>query len=859
MRLVVLLAVLVSGLFPADLLGVVELQKNDDYLESKRAISQHLPELAIPRLQKLLENEDLGEPQKCEILTLLGEAQVRAKLLDEALDTLSDPLLSNFSPSHFWIGNAYILKGHYNEAIDAFEEIDRLSMVEDASLTIASLQISLGLADEALPRLSGLIESKNEAISREATLRLIDIHLTQEEYDDAAQLLESFEPTEASEEGLGLYLRGRIQLGKGERVDATESFSGIVNRPILETQIPAPIFHSATLALIDSISLEGNYGPAILTSLEIIERFPDSPLIDEIFSRLKTWSQKTSNSIPTLLQKLESWLPGPDQSAQDYGLIEGATIAGLGQSSSTRSYSLRSIYSLHLYASIHLRSDDPTQQNMALRRLRQLQSICSSKTINLLADSIIETGLFHFKSGNLTQSLYHFEALSDSLIPVHLQAYGAAFVGQVLLAINEPEQASSAFLSARDLALEAGLEDLALTSTLNSATTLIAAGSSQALDELDAQLKSPRTKSFLLLERGLNLANRRSPDARKLLSRFIAENPESSRFKEAALALAENALFIPRDRRMAEVQAKSLSFDLETQPVLFARHVLVLLELGLGVDLANDFLIALPDHEFSPRILFQLGQSYRTGGIRGPENAKVGQAYISFNRFLQAYPEHELSEAARFLCAISAAASGTPTSTEEALSRYLELAQDEGPLANEARVARISLLIDSGQQEVALKEIESVLSKQDLTNTDRYRLIIMGADAHGQLNENEQALSYYEKLLALPDLPTAWHHRAQFHRGQILERLDREIEALEAYLSVVDRELQDLPQKAMNEWKWFDKCGIDGALALLEKKQRWEAAISLAERLARSGSPRAKDAAASSERISLEQQIFQGR
>jgi hypothetical protein len=88
--------------------------------------------------------------------------------------------------------------------------------------------------------------------------------------------------------------------------------------------------------------------------------------------------------------------------------------------------------------------------------------------------------------------------------------------------------------------------------------------------------------------------------------------------------------------------------------------------------------------------------------------------------------------------------------------------------------------------------------------------------------------------------------------------LGQKTEALEAYLEVVYRDF-DAEKTTNMEWKWFDKCGLEGALALLEREKRWRAAISLAEKLGQSGSPRAKDAKEIAERIGLEQFIYRGR
>jgi hypothetical protein len=64
----------------------------------------------------------------------------------------------------------------------------------------------------------------------------------------------------------------------------------------------------------------------------------------------------------------------------------------------------------------------------------------------------------------------------------------------------------------------------------------------------------------------------------------------------------------------------------------------------------------------------------------------------------------------------------------------------------------------------------------------------------------------------------------------------REKQAFQAYHSVL--ETTTAPQ----EWEYFERCGFR-ALALLEKAQRWQAAISVAKKIASFKGPRAEEAA----------------
>lgn len=835
-----------------------KVQDSREYQNVVEALAQHLPDLAIPRIQKLLLQEGLDATAKASLLTLLGEAETRAGLGAEALETLSDPVLKEFSPAHLWRSYALAQLGRYHDAIKALEQIDRRTMIEEASLRIGILQSALGNTESAIDRLVPLLASTNRELAGEASLRMVALSLATQDTAQAQKILDAIEPEGLAQQGLFRYLEGRLQLEKGERIAAIGTFQTLVNTPIQELQLSSPIYHSATLSLADSLALGGNYGAGITSLLETLEKFPNSPRIAEIFARLDLWSGKGEAEIPALLVKLNSWIPRPRDSLNTFGLLDGSSAGSFAVSSNGRGLAFRSIYSLHQLATFNLRSPDPANQALALKQFGRLQALASSEAETLIPNSLIQIGLYHFKNGQLEKALANFELLRDFSDSRQMQAYGNAFVGQISLAMDEAAQASSAYLIAMDLAQEAGLNDLAISAALNAGVAFLTAGDSVSLEKITDNLKEADARAFLLLERGLTLANQRKAEARNLLSRFLAAYPDNPRRDEAALTLAENALFVPKDVALARSQIASLKFDLATQLVLSARHILVMLDLGIGEDQANEFLAKFPQHGLAPQILFQLGQRYRTGGELGKENIKIGPAYISFEKFLEAYPKHELVDAARFLGALAAMASGTEDSIATALSNYQEVAQGSSPLATEARIARISLLIDSDQQSDALTEIETELKSGSLPVSDRYRLLILAADAAGQQNDYDSALAFYDKLLKMPGLPMAWSNRAHYHRGQIFERLGRNGDALESYLGVVNREF-DSKKASTVEWKWFDKCGIDGALALLEKAERWQAAVKLANRLAKSGSPRSADAAASAARIGLEQQIFQRR
>jgi hypothetical protein len=94
-----------------------ELQQSPEYLAAKKYISDYLPDLAIPRIEKILTRKDLDQTARATLLTLLGEAQVRAGTSGLALKTLDDPILREFSPAHLWRSYALVQTCRYRDAI----------------------------------------------------------------------------------------------------------------------------------------------------------------------------------------------------------------------------------------------------------------------------------------------------------------------------------------------------------------------------------------------------------------------------------------------------------------------------------------------------------------------------------------------------------------------------------------------------------------------------------------------------------------------------------------------------------------------------------------------------------------------
>jgi len=836
-----------------------EVQQSPEYQAAKKYISDYLPDLAIPRVEKILAREDLDETARTTLLTLLGEAQIRAGTPGLALKTLDDPLLREFSPAHLWRSYSLVKMGRYRDAIGELKKIDRMNMRENADLQTGKLLLALGNTKDARPKLTPLLKSKDTSIQKEATLQLISVALSQNQLDEATSLLEESSPANPVEESLIRYLDGRLQLAKGDRLSAVGTFQALLNDPEIRKNLPAALYHESTIALADSLSLEGNESAAIDSLLETLNKNPVPPNLGAIFARLRIWADKTDSA--ALILNISKWAPPRPAFLENPSVKISSSVQAISPTlpnaiPSTTLPEPRSLYSLSFLASIQLQSDDLDQRREGRKRAAQLQLISPSGSA-LVNRSLLELGVLNFKESNFEQALAIFSLLDDEKAAPATKAYAKALAAKAAFAIEEQTKASQLFLEAEEIAREIQRDDLGSLAALNAGITLLTSTRSKEIDEITRNLDSPEARSFLILERGLFLSSKRDTEARDLLISFLANFPDNPRTPEAALALAESAVFsLPLDRELARKNITPLKFDLKNKPDLEARRVLVLLALNKGIQQAQDFLAKAPSHPLAPRVLFQLGQTYRKP--TDDRDKEIGKANYQFELLIEKYPESEFTDPARYYSALTSTALKTNSADKTAILRFRELIDRKGVLANEAAINLCSLLIDRNQQERALGEIETFLENENNSESDRRRFLVLGADASNQIGQHKNALEFYNSLLELKNLPASTKNRAHYISGQALEKLGQNAQALESYFRVINRDFSPESTTSL-EWKWYDKCGIEGALSLLEREERWKAAIQLAEQIGKSGSPRAEDAQKIAERIGLEHFIYRGR
>ena len=497
----------------------------------------------------------------------------------------------------------------------------------------------------------------------------------------------------------------------------------------------------------------------------------------------------------------------------------------------------------------------PETRALGLAQLERLLIVAPSSHPEITHEVLTTYGLAAMAGREFEQALNLFARLLEASPSLSSQALASSLIGSAAHALLDKRKASQAFLASRSLADSANNEELSRLSALNAGISLLSIAEPAELDKITNELKTPDSRADLLLERGLRLSDINDSSARDLLDQFLSEFPEHPRCDEAALSLAESYLFSqPRERLLAKDYLGTLKFDLDNQANLEIRRILAFLQLVekkddtyKGMDLASEFLKKLPDHVLAPRIAFQQGQAYQRADDHGP-------AWKSFEALLSSYPDDPLTEVARLQSAISGLATATTPSKTRARERLDELIENKGVLATEAAIRKARFLIDQGEQTNALDEIKKILEPKNLADNYRWRSLVLRGEAYYQLNDDENALKAYNNLLALKKISIATRNHASYLKGRSLKNLDRLDEAFETFYAVVNRQI-DTEKMSELEWKWFDECG-KGALRILEEKKQWNAAIKLAEKISRSGSPFAPDAAERAKHLRLEHFIW---
>ncbi|WP_411828071.1 tetratricopeptide repeat protein [Luteolibacter sp. AS25] len=825
-----------------------------------RAIDSGLWDVATLQLQSATRSETLSEQEQAAALLLLSESLIRGNRPDEALSILDDSLVSGKPDSAFWRGQALAGKGRYSEAVETLLPIAQdpeNPLQVEAALTAASLKLSLSQAEESLAILDLLEDPEGPVKLIRARLTRVEIlidlgriELARSIFPVSNNIPEKFSP-------LAKFLNAAILLEEGKPEAAEPLFKELIADPKGQSM---QRYNQAALGYADAMAAQGRTERATSSLLSFIQENPESPLLAPMFVRIINWLPDSIISEENqTLEQLDEWIP--QSSPVSSGLINTSPMDAAASMPSAPT-ELTDLEVFSLYANARgLRRVATDRAKLRAYSLLQRIRILAPRHF-LTPRSLLELGKWQLEDNKAELAFSTFISLREFTTSPVVKGE-ASFLGAGIAFENRDfTLASELYSDAAELLSGENSHNAALNAAL---TKLEKDPTATIFITTENPKEDAAIKTDLELEKALVTSD--PTKARSALDTFLNKNPEHPRAAEARLAIAKAALAIsPPDVSTARAQLDTISASGKETDLAsdqdFALTKLRMLDLlddtKATTDSAKKLISDFPATHTASEASLILGKTlFKTGNYN--------DARLILEKLATAEAGTQRGQAALLLAARSAALGATEQSREEALVLFDKTIETDGPLTALAKLEKARLNISLNRLEVAIESLTEAYRSISPENPVRLPTGLLLAEAiYAQGDSNPEnlgkTLKIYDELLESTPENSSRNFRIQYLRGLTLERLPapespaktRVNEALATYFSVLDRPADPPPA----EWEWFYKSGFR-ALLILEDQERWQAAISLAEKIASFGGPRTEDAATRARQLRLKHMVWE--
>lgn len=832
--------------------------------EGDDALAAGLWEVAELHFRERLADPSLTPDAKSQVALRLAESLVRAGNPAEALELLGQSFVAKNPEAPFWKAQALAGQGRFAEAAGIFSTLladPAAPHRSEAGLTLASLQLALGQAEAALDTLAKLVPQSDSAAAVKIRLCQVGILLDLKRPAEARQAMPGKETVAAGDLPLAAFLEAQLLLNGGHPADAEAAFQELVNHPHGQSLVR---YHSAAIGLADAIQAQGNPQAAAASLLAFLQDHSDSPLLEAIFQRILQWLPEKPTATDPLLERIARWITPPELPATG-PVATTSSATGAAAVAAWPAYAapdeLTDLLAFSLYTrAVGLHRVATPESRAESRRL--LNRLRAENPDHVLANrALYQLARWFLDEGSTDQAFSILDTLRNTAKSPVLKGDAAFLEARAAYLNGDPKQAIPLFDEAAQTL--AGPE--ARSARLHAAIARLRGGDLKGTTLIQQQGVPPdkELETDLELERALSTT---PPSAAgPAIAAFLARFPDHPRASEARLAAAEAALAGPSpDLPFARAQLDSLSAAADKGAALPAPRI-ALARLR-AADLSNDsaatiaaaqaIIASYPADPAAAEAAFTLGRNLFQAGSYNP-------ARLVLEKLAAADTDPARAQAAWLLAARSAALGGTPKSKEEALILFDKAIESTGPVTPIAILEKARHLIDIYR----LAEASAFLRKwtAKLPEDDPLQLpagLLLGEALYAQGSGNPaalvEALAVYDKLLAHAKSQPALLNRLQYLRGTTLEQLPdekdpakkRAKQAFQAYHSVLETSTPPA------EWEYFERCGFR-ALALLEKAGRWQAAITVAKKIASFKGPRAEEAAARATELQLKHMIWE--
>lgn len=817
------------------------------------ALAAHLPEIAVLRFTDALQQLTSGQTAEQQRLQLrLAEAMIRAQQPQDALDlldNLKDATTALRADAWFWRAHALAALGQHRDAIESLRtalEQPSLSHREDAILSLARLHAALGDLGAAVQVLASATITPDPQRTM-AQLDLARIHLCMGNTDAARKAMPEFRPLNEALSLRARQLLGEILIAEKQYDQAATLFYSLLSEHDNNAEPLPATLHASAVLLAMAWMEQGKKSDATDQLLAFIQNNPNSTKLDQAFglletllpdnpapndpiiTRLRQWSLEPSKTRPLILNQLG------DHACDAFPVIHDIAAPALHA------------HALLLQAQSLRASSSASAQNERLRLLTRV--IWEHPSTPYQSEALLALAEYHSDHQRTEQCMGALRSALESTAETSQQQ-------RVLLASAELALKQHNYTAAKE-----AFEKLrAISNQLNQQQASLNAGIAEILAQDEAAVISridqadPAVAASLTLERALFAASQHRVEAAHQLDQFLLAHPQHPRAMEARLALAFCAMEQqPPAIALAKAQLDQLApIDPPTAGIALARiRFSELIQQPVQtILLCRAFLEQFPHGADAAAVAMILGAALS-------ENGDLSEARVVWQKLATESPAH--AAPARLLAARAAARTGTPQSLLESMALFDQVIQSPQSLRFLAILEKARVMLDSKSPELmqtALLDLEKTWNDPVCPTALHGAVGLLYIESlyalGGSQPENYQrSLVIQQNLLESSQVDPAFRLRIHYFKGLTLEQLNQSSEAFATYYDAIESAFTDPP----SDWEAFDRCAFN-ALALLEKQKRWLAAIDLAKKISKTGSPRANEAAERAARLGLEHMIY---
>ncbi len=855
-------------IIPILLLGAMATSRGQSAAELMRkgnsALDDKLWEIAELHFRSILSERTLDPKLKSEVIVRLAETLIREGNSREALELLEQSAVSGNAEVPFWRAQALVSDLRFNDAISIFSEIltdPKSPHRTEAGFTQASLQMSLGETTAALETLANLIPDSDSKTVERVRLFQVEIFIDQGRIEDARQAMPAKDSGSGDQLPLLGFLEAQLQLKEGHPEVAEVAFQNALNPSAPHPRGLSLIqYHMAAIGLADSIEARGDANGAAKSLMEFIQLHPDSPLLEAMFSRILKWLPDRPTATDPILERIAQWIP---QSApRPISGIPGATSANAVSAwpANPSTGELRNLQAFSLYTrAVGLHRIATPEAQVESRRL--LNRLRLENPSHFLANrALYQKARWDLESGLSELAFSILETLRETAKIPTLKGQSAFLEARIAYQNGDLDKAVELFDEAGKI-LDG--EDARTAKLQEGIARIRLSGPGATLVQLAGDPPDKELLANLELEKAL--ATTPPEAARTAIDDFLTKFPDHPRAPEARLAAAEASLASPSpDLSFATAQLDAIAASPEKSSNLPAARI-ALARLRIS-DLSHDSAASIAAAQSFTDTYQNLPEAAEASFILGRnlfETGSYNPARLVLEKLAATDIDPDRAQAAWLLAARSATLGGTEASKKEAIILFDKAIESGGPVTAIASLEKARHLIDMSRPDEAATFIKSWIAGMPDDNPLQLPAgLLLGEALFAQGSSDSsslaQALAVYDKLLPHARTHPALLDRLQYLRGKTLEQMPdekdptktREKQAFQAYHSVL--ETTEPPA----EWEYFERCAFR-ALELLEKAERWQAAINVAKKIASFKSPRAEEAASRANDIRLKQQIME--